>query len=109
MDWLRPLEPRPLAVGLVHLPTGTSARDRLGTHAYLAMQANADGLAMLAVLDMDEVGGAEQSYLLLDDLATAGDVERIYTYGVVDVERIEHIADIRRAVTRHLAPATTGR
>jgi hypothetical protein len=88
------VSPRPLAIGLLHLPEGAAAAKRTRARVALALRANAEGYALLETFEFGVRGLRDDlQFQAVEDLAARLDVQALIVGGAVDGERVEKLAE----------------
>jgi hypothetical protein len=88
---------RSLALGLVRLPPHTSIPLRTVLRVSVAVQAADKGYALAEILEVDgDTGKDDAAYQLLEELAERLDAQAVVVAGLVDLARVEQVAEQAR-------------
>jgi hypothetical protein len=91
--------PRPLALGLLHVATGTPPAARTQARVDIALHSNRNGYALVETFEFGTSTLTDDLQLRdLEELAERLDVHALVTAGPVDHDRVAKIADRLRLV-----------
>jgi hypothetical protein len=91
--------PRPLAVGLIHVQPHVLPRERTSARVALALMVNDRGYALLETVEFGTSAARDQSALdTVRHLLAEVEVSALVVCGPVDEDVVRHLADEARAV-----------
>lgn len=93
------INPRPLALGLLHLADGTTGPERARVRVAVALRANREGYALVDIVELPTSVAPDDPRLeTIAQLASHLDIQALIVDGVGDAEPLLDLADRLRLV-----------